>query len=752
MDVLLGKVTQQAINYAIRSGITITAGYAIRQSSRLLKNVEGSDRKELQALQEKLDRKIKIIAPAIDMIELIAARGNTSLESAVSLTKELRWEIQTLGQRLSDAASAEENARRGGSKAKSKEQHDREIKLIIQETRKLLNRIEDAVPMINLAITTSGAKLSASLPATVSPSRLLQASTFVTAGDSKYVVSPGRPVQVGPTFTLSLYMLFASNVRPQDEEGFREMTWKEVMHKARVKLRRVPLDQMDEVSIRNSPQTTSANQDGLLQNRSNGYINGEARSDEFAYQILIVEDLDDDRVHTFEDEDAQPGSFDDVQQAGIREVVPIHQISKIFYADTGKILNIGADDVAHNPILLLKRDVNAIPPRRMMQNPEEYNHYEEGPSLTRPGEEDNEEQADIDAQLRREYTLAPQPISESRNEPLRGMWRLPADLDPEWMAFEVFNESEDSETEDEAEPLDLVTTRDFSAGTQPQRPSTPTRSSSIDPQITTSLSNLDLKDDRSAAATSSGHKLPPPRSPIPSSQTPFPIIRTSLSLLEMILRLCSLQQFQQQIHLAITDELLNFFLDESSTTGAGGDTDQRRRLRGEARRKVGWDPYDESPVKRRGEEYQYREAPEWEGGDRDRGSAYGRYAEGDGYSGWERSPSRGGYEDWDTPSGQGRQISLRSPTHTPNQPRLIKNQPGSSRGATPMADEGQVKGSRFTSPPTPASLARQREVFFQRENTSVKRGSPLARPRGRNTDEGIGTSPAYLKDPRENTA
>ncbi|KAK5278162.1 Ran-specific GTPase-activating protein 30, partial [Cryomyces antarcticus] len=57
MDILLGKVTQQAMNYAIRyvhlgrrqqlmdletyqvyrSGITITSGYAIRQCGRLLK-------------------------------------------------------------------------------------------------------------------------------------------------------------------------------------------------------------------------------------------------------------------------------------------------------------------------------------------------------------------------------------------------------------------------------------------------------------------------------------------------------------------------------------------------------------------------------------------------------------------------------------------------------------------------------------------------------------------------------------------
>ena len=37
MDILLSKVTQQAMNYAIRSGITLTASYAISQSSRLLK-------------------------------------------------------------------------------------------------------------------------------------------------------------------------------------------------------------------------------------------------------------------------------------------------------------------------------------------------------------------------------------------------------------------------------------------------------------------------------------------------------------------------------------------------------------------------------------------------------------------------------------------------------------------------------------------------------------------------------------------
>ena len=43
-----------------RSGITITASYAIRQSSRLLKTVEGSEKEELQDLQQRLDSKIRV--------------------------------------------------------------------------------------------------------------------------------------------------------------------------------------------------------------------------------------------------------------------------------------------------------------------------------------------------------------------------------------------------------------------------------------------------------------------------------------------------------------------------------------------------------------------------------------------------------------------------------------------------------------------------------------------------------------------
>ncbi|KAH1724174.1 hypothetical protein KXX60_007450 [Aspergillus fumigatus] len=562
MDVFLTRLTQQAMNYAIRSGIAITANYAIRQSTRLLKNVENNEeREELLALQQRLQSKIQVITPAIDMIELIAARGNTSLESAVSLTKTLRLDMQALGQRLANAAASEELLRKGAKSPRDRSRNDAEIKLIVRDIKRLLTRIEDAVPLMNLAITTSGARLSTNLPATVSPSRLLQASTFLTAGDTQYWMSPTQAIQIGPTFTLSIYMLFAGHVRPQDEEGIRETTWKEVIHKARVKLRRVPLD------------LTS----NTLAPTWRAKLPAEARIDEYHYQMLIIEDLDDGRVHSYDEDEPKPEPYEGIPLAGMREILPIHQISKIFYADTSKVLNINTEGEVNNPVLLLKRDINAIPPRRMLEREEADSFYVQE---EQDEEETDEIQAQLDAQLN--GTNAKDSLNQSYNEKsIPKHWRFPKDLDPEWIAFEVYNEDESSDTESEADA--------------------PDREHSIDPQMMAKLS-LDAEDDRSKQTTpTSSH----PAATTTVSNPLFNNIRTSLSLLETLLRLMSLQQFQQQSHLSISDELLNFFLEESSTTGAGGDEQHRQRLRADARRRVGWDPYDESPVKRRGEDYQY---------------------------------------------------------------------------------------------------------------------------------------------------
>lgn len=709
------------MNYAIRSGIGITATFAISQTSRLLKTIDNStEYQELHSLQERLDSKIRIITPAIDLIDLISSRGNTTLESAVTLTKAIRWDIQSLGIRLSNAATAEEVSRRSRSKVRSQSMHEVEIRQIIQAIRKLLTKIEDAVPLINLAITTSGASLSTKLPASVSPSRLLQASTFLTAGDHLYSTNPNIPAQVGPTFTLSLYMLFAGHIyrAHDDTDSMRDTTWKEVIHKARVKLVRVPLRSTYRL-CKTSQNGFTANEDTPLaplaksvEETEEPIMLGDGSSGEYAYHLDIVEDFSDDRVHSFEDDDIQPGPYDDVELAGIREELPIYQISKIFYADTGKILNIGSQGEANNPVLLLKRDVNALPPRRMMER-------EATPNETPSSEEyeDHESQNDIDQQIRKESIIPVAMEDEEVLSPLAKTWRLPLNLDPEWMALEVYTEAEESSSEDEQDVNDdsaYVSHRPSSSGeTQP------------DNNLAAELANLKLEPKSSPSPSIPSNRATKPitlHASISPKPSPFGHVRTSLSLLEMLIRLTALQQFQQASHLAIPDELLTFFLEESSTTGVDGD--ERRRTRRDARRKVGFDPYDESPVKKRGEDYQYQSQDQ------------------EGYQPYSREGTT--YTDYDHHNNYDKAGPgwLREQSSTPKsspEPWLLRSRDGPN--SSPI-DSMNLPSSSPLSPYR--ALPRKGTGPLERLKQGqghAKTGSPLGRGMSVETDSTLGTSP-----------
>lgn len=746
MDVLLGRITSQAVNYAIRSGVAITSTYAIKQCARLVRNAPRStEREELLKLQIRLESKIRIISPAIDMIELIAARGNTSLESAVSLTKDIRWEIQALGVHLAKAASEEELLRRGSKRAKSREQNELELKLVIADVKRLLDRIEDAVPLINLAITTSGVNLSTNLPATVSPSRLLQASTFLTAADSIFSTNTKGFVQVGPAYTLSMYMLFAGHAnRPHDEESIRETTWKEVIHKARVKLVRVPLNKLYHLQPDGASLNVEANADFPKA------FPEDTTSLEFAYQLMFVEDMDDGRVHTFEENEPQPGPFEDVPLAGVRDVVPIHQVSKIFYADTGKILNIGNEGETNSPILLLKRDIYAQPPRRMMERQEtvdpadeqettnelsggEEGDYSEAESDTTIDHADDarsissyNDQAELDEQLFRESTPTTPAIEKpSEDDPSHEVdtfsshWRLPVDLDPEWIALEVYTEDPDTDDEDDSDP---PTSRPRS-----------TCDESVGPGISDAFSNLNISS-----------PSPNPHNQASTQQNlalaPNGPVKTSLSLLEMLIRLTALQQFRQASHLTIEDELLNFFLEDTSTTGAGADVEYRQRLRRDARRRVGFDPYDESPIKRRGEEYLAHPRAATETWDERSHNREGSYREGSYFDGEGRYASPAyvresiEYPRYGSPG--------RSPMPSSPTPHL-RPQTTSAR-SSPAAVRAPARGQSISTPPPLVSKGRRMVLRGQKGGrTSLRPRSPLTKEvQSRTENSALGTSPS----------
>ncbi|KAI0192046.1 RanGTP-binding protein-domain-containing protein [Xylaria flabelliformis] len=606
MDAFLTRLSHHATSYAVRSCIALTSTYVINQGAKLLKTVNHDPlRVELGQLQRRLARKIELVSPILESIELRYTRGDSALEAVVRTARGLRDDIDNLGERLKNATLPLDGVRDSKAAAARRQA---ELTEIIGDIKDLINSIDDAIPLINLWVSAIGGIQAP--PSSFSPSRLLQASMLVNVGDTQFILNPSQPMQIGPDFTLSLYMLFrghtSTNHETQEpygiEEGQRKPMWQEVMHKARVRLLRVPLDESNDA-------------------RSNSPVC-------YAYQLEVVEDLDDGRLHTFENEDWRPISYDGLSSTGIREFIPVHQISKMFYADVGKILNIGNDDGASSsPVLLLKRDVNAMPVNTIpvVHEPADPVLTIEHPgdrmvSETPPSEGDTQD--DIDFQLQEEIGQLEAPILStiisSRSSYARFKHkerRIPQDLDPEWIALEVFdidesdaNSDSDSDSTDEKEPT--PDEEDFPGEPDSCRPRHTIRPS-VDRNLITQLNRMNIASSSRSSPNnrpttpilqpSNGHEdaissqsLKPRLTELTPTKlierSPFGAIKTSLSLLEMLLRLTSLQEFEQTTHLAIPDHVLRFYLDESaSSSGLHGK--ERWAASAEAERKVGFDPY-----------------------------------------------------------------------------------------------------------------------------------------------------------------
>ncbi|KAI0446347.1 RanGTP-binding protein-domain-containing protein [Xylaria telfairii] len=619
MDAFLARLSYHATSYAVRSCIALTSTYVINQGAKLLKTVEYDPlRVELGQLQRRLGQKIELVSPILESIELRYTRGDAALEAVVRTARGLREDIDALGERLKNATSAQtlEPNRVRGSKAGAARQQA-ELTGIIADIKCLITNIDDAIPLINLWVSAIGGIQAP--PSSFSPSRLLQASMLVNVGDTQFILDPSQPMQIGPDFTLSLYMLFRGHASPHEtqepygiEEGQRKPMWQEVIHKARVRLLRVPLDDL-----------------------SNGKMRNDARV-RYAYQLQVVEDLDDGRLHTFESGDLRPTSYDGLPLAGIRELVPIHQISKMFYADVGKILNISNDEGASSsPVLLLKRDVDAVP-----VNTIPVVHEPADPVLTIESLEDStvsetlslegDTQKDINFQLQQEMGLLEEPAcctiissqpSQRHSEPED--WRIPQDLDPEWIALEVLDIDGESDANSDSDSDSIgdgkeatLDDEDVPGPSNSCRPRHTARRS-VDHNLITQLNRMNIASSR-PSSSGSHNRQPATPSPQPSNnavtpsrslkarstdlsptklieRSPFGAIKTSLSLLEMLLRLTSLQEFEQTTHLAIPDHVLRFYLDESvSSSGLHGK--DRWAASAEAERKVGFDPYADPSI------------------------------------------------------------------------------------------------------------------------------------------------------------
>jgi len=188
---------------------------------------------------------------------------------------------------------------------------------------------------------------------------------------------------------------------------------------------------------------------------------------------------------------------------------------------------------------------------------------------------------------------------------------FPRHLDPEWIALEAFEEGEDEDDDDASDTSSPDDTTDASYSNYNEaRARLPSRNrSSLDSRLVSQIENLALGSAQSERPDNSGSETSPSehlavdvgRGGVGANQesfmarSPFGAITSSLSLLEMLIRLTSLQEFQQASHLSIPDHVLTFFMEETSTTGLRGEA--KWRARNEAKRRVGFDPYTDSPTK-----------------------------------------------------------------------------------------------------------------------------------------------------------
>ncbi|KAM3469211.1 hypothetical protein MY5147_007231 [Beauveria neobassiana] len=394
------------------------------------------------------------------------------------------------------------------------------IRHLVADIKVLIERINGSIPLLQLAISASGESLATNLPESVSPSRMLQASAFLMVADSQLTASPRTTVQVGPDFIVSVYMIFKGySYGPANQDPLYKMSeepnldsvrkpaWQEVLHKARLKLHRAPCQ-----PERNGKQ----------------WPRGYSR---YFYYLEIKGDTDDGRLHD--------NPTDSVGDSKI-DLIPVTEITKLLYTNSAAILNIKDDLEANStPILLLKREIDFT----TLSNTPEYNKNED------------ETQQHVDCQILSECDGAALDGENGKcgNTSLDHS-QFPSYLDPEWIALEMYTaDASDGSQYDQSDAESAQSSSDESE----QRKSHET----VTDEVINQLSSLCLSpvypphsEDKSAlqdAASSVSESTP---------TSLFSMVTTSLSLLELVIRLAVLQQTQQKSHLSIPDHVLTCFL------------------------------------------------------------------------------------------------------------------------------------------------------------------------------------------------
>ncbi|KAJ2822173.1 Ran-specific GTPase-activating protein 30, partial [Coemansia erecta] len=349
MDELFSNLAIQTVQLVGKAAFGAAGTIALKRVTDYVHRVPHTAERqtEVERLRAQFESKLRIITPAIDLIDIISARGHSTMASVLQLTNSLRSDIvafsaklMRLDQMLDDLGDVQIQKSDKSLVSLFRRAHnvtepaaDRITRLndsIVVDLRALLANIEDAVPLLNLALTTSGAHLGSALPSDISPSRLMQASALLSRADTWFGVRSKREdVMVGDPFTLRLYSLFVGSVRPKSKHDF---TWKEEFARCQVALWRVAA-------------TADLG----------------AQCADVCYELRVVEDQNDGRYH----EDTQGDVGRGAQPAWVASMakrlpadvrpgrvvhIPLEDIGGLHYTSAGSLLNI---EDSNAPVLVI---------------------------------------------------------------------------------------------------------------------------------------------------------------------------------------------------------------------------------------------------------------------------------------------------------------------------------------------------------------------------------------------------------------
>jgi len=315
IEEILLNLTCNSLSVVGKSAFSYVAKMAVNQIKDQIQN-KSKSKSTLKILKQKLEMKLSVITPTIDMFELIVARGNTALVSTMELITPLKNKINSLYEEI-DYCNCYKDENKIATLSED---------YLIKSLNEIISMIDEITPILNLALLTSHTVLQQSnqnFPKTIiSPSKLMKGTTELYNCEKTFRESKNLKAQVGPSFSLKMYSLFTSSSRQRKQDV--DWTWKEEFNLSRTFINRVG-----------------------------------NKTKDYTYELEIVENLEDDRYH--EEKELKYGKSllsnypnEKFFIPGKKIVYNISDIRSLFYASSGSLLNI---EECTSAVLILKVEI-----------------------------------------------------------------------------------------------------------------------------------------------------------------------------------------------------------------------------------------------------------------------------------------------------------------------------------------------------------------------------------------------------------